>query len=296
MADTAPSQRPISATLPPGQPLHVRILGTYLLVTDLPETLRTRLADLVRPFVLANDDTADDTADAQDAPAITFSVAWDEIERLWKIYGDGQFLNGMPDEDAVLLQLEWRMVVAGMNHAEGCGIFHAGVLTRGEATVLIQGESGAGKTTLTLGLIARGWLPLSDDAAIVDARTLGLRVFPRCFHVEHPDERPPEARPHLEPVAAVEGHARPLSWGAEGRRPTAIITVVRDPKQPSSLTPLLRAQAAGALLAGSIRTRMNGSQVADLAARVAASVRYCGRLNNSDLSTALDLIEEACSR
>ena len=74
---------------------------------------------------------------------------------------------------------------------------------------------------------------------------------------------------------------------------TGIVRVGRDPEQPSSLTPLLRAEAAGALLQGAIRNPLNGSQLAELSARVAASARFCGRLTNSDLAQALDLIEAA---
>lgn len=276
---------------PASTPLHARILGTRMIVSGLTESLRSGLAELLAPF-LATDDTHDDA----DTPPIAFAVVWNDSVGVWEITRDGQMLIGLSDAKTLLGYLEWRIIAAGIDQVEDCGVFHAGVLARDEATVLLQGESGAGKTTLTLGLIARGWLPVADDVAIVDVRTLGLRVFPRCFHVEQFHLRPPEARPRLEDVAVVEGHARPLHWASEGRQPTAIITIARDAEQPSGLTPLLRAEAAGALFHGAIHTRLSGSQVAGLAARVAATVRYCGRLNNSDLSQALDLIETACAR
>lgn len=292
-ASTALQPRVVSAHLPPGEPLRARVLGTSLAVADLPDPLRAKLAELLRPFVVT--DARGDMEAAPETPALTFSATWDESSGLWNIYGDGAHLQGVPTDDALLRQLEWRITSAGLERVAGCGVFHAGVLARGNATVLIQGQSGAGKTTLTLGLIARGWLPLADDAAVVDVRTLGLRVFPRCFHVELARRRPVGARPRMTRVAAVAGHARPLRWAAEGRQPTAVVTVARDPNQPSSLTPLVRAEAAGALLQGAIRTPLTGSQVAHLAARIAASVQYCGHLNNSDLSHALDLIESACT-
>jgi hypothetical protein len=276
---------------PASAPLHARILGTHMVVSGLTEALRSGLAELLLPFLMTGD-IPDDT----DAPAIAFDTSWNDLVGVWEITRDGQMLMGLSDTETLLRYLEWQIIAAGLEQVEGCGVFHAGVLARGDATVLLQGESGAGKTTLTLGLIARGWLPVADDVAIIDVWTLGLRVFPRCFHVEHERERPSEARPRLEDVAVVEGHARPLRWASEGRQPTAIITIARDAEQPSSLTPLLRAEAAGALFHGAIRTRLSGAQGAELAARVAATVRYCGRLNNSDLSQALDLIETACAR
>lgn len=277
------------------RPLHVRVLGTHMVVTGLTEALRAGLAELLHPFLLT-DYAPDipDSPDISDAPRHAFAAAWNESLGLWDISYDGEPLIGLSDEATLLGYLEWRIIAAGLEEVEGCGVFHAGALTRGEATILLRGESGAGKTTLTLGLMARGWLPVADDIAIVDARTLGLRGFPRCFHVEHAHERPAGASPRLETVAAVEGHARPLCWAPEGQVPTAIITVARDPEQPSGLTPLFRAQAAGALFQSAIRSRLAESQIADLAARVAATVRYCGHLNNGELSQALDLIEDAC--
>lgn len=285
------SDHSIAASAPVQQPLRFRVLDSLFDVSDVPAIVGVQLAEVLRPFLVS-----DDTDAVRDAPALTFSAALDESSGIWQILSDGEMVIGVPTEEAVLLQLEWRITAAGLGRAEGCGVFHAGALTRDGATVLLQGVSGAGKTTLTLGLIARGWLPLADDSAVVDIQTLGMRVFPRCFHVEHPDKQPVGACPPLEHIAPVEGHARPLRWASEGGRPTAIITIARDPEQPSSLTPLLRAETASALLYGAIGTQLTRSQVASLAARIASTVRYCGHLNNSDLSTALDLVEKACAQ
>lgn len=276
-----------SALLPASQPLAASVLGTPMRVTGLPEPLRAALAELLQPFLV--------TDDAAFEPELTFTAAWDAPERLWRIFSEGVMVQGIPTDEALLLQLEWRVIDAGLARVVGCGVFHAGALARDGAVVLLQGDSGAGKTTLTQGLIARGWLPLSDDAAIVDAQTLEVRAFPRCFHVER-DQRPAGARPELEWMASVAGHARPMRWAAEGQQVAGIVLVARDPDQPSSLAPLLRAEAAGALLRGAIRNPLNGSQLAELSARVAASARFCGRLNNGALPQALDLIEAAYAR
>lgn len=46
--------------------------------------------------------------------------------------------------------------------------FHAAVLERGGAALLLAGPSGTGKTTLTLSLLQAGWRLVSDDAAPID--------------------------------------------------------------------------------------------------------------------------------
>ena len=189
-----PEDGAASALLPASQPLAAHVLGTRMRVTGLPEPLRAALAELLQPFLVAHD--------GDSAPALTFTAAWDATERLWRIFSEGEMVQGIPTDEALLLQLEWRIVDAGLARVKGSGVFHAGALARDGAVALLQGDSEAGKTTLTQGLIARGWLPFSDDAAIVDARTLGVRVFPRCFHVEH-DQRAIGARPELAWMASV---------------------------------------------------------------------------------------------
>ncbi|MDQ4123968.1 MAG: hypothetical protein M3134_00005, partial [Actinomycetota bacterium] len=48
---------------------------------------------------------------------------------------------------------------------------HAAAVARGGELVLLAGESGAGKTTLTLALLDAGWTYLSDDLAPVSVET-----------------------------------------------------------------------------------------------------------------------------
>ena len=54
---------------------------------------------------------------------------------------------------------------------------HANGLIREEQGILIVGESGAGKTTLTLGLMSQGWHLLSDDAIMLRRAERGIEAL-----------------------------------------------------------------------------------------------------------------------
>jgi hypothetical protein len=54
---------------------------------------------------------------------------------------------------------------------------HANGLIQEEQGILIVGESGAGKTTLTLGLMSQGWHLLSDDAIMLRRVECGIEAL-----------------------------------------------------------------------------------------------------------------------
>lgn len=56
---------------------------------------------------------------------------------------------------------------------------HCAVLSRGDRTLVIPGRSGLGKSTLTAGLMQRGWAYVSDEALAFDRNTDLLVPYPR---------------------------------------------------------------------------------------------------------------------
>jgi hypothetical protein len=191
------------------------------------------------------------------------------------------------------MHLEWRAVSGALGASVGLAAVHAAALTRGEATVLLIAQSGHGKTTLTLGLMERGWGPFADDVTLIDATTLRARVFPRCFHIDKSALARLRERSDLEWPGTLALYARPTHWATQERQPTAIFLVERDARQPTTLTPVTQAEAAGAILGATIRNQVSGSALAQIAVRLAAQARRCARLNNGVLAEALDLIEAA---
>lgn len=288
-----------------GVPLTCDVAGIRVVVNGLPPACHRRVADILRPFVVARSDA---TADSSGAAGITArSTAADGPAahpplHLWVTrHGPADWCVEGADAEPVrfgsfarvVSHLEWRVVSDALTHSSGPVPLHAGALARGEAVVLLVAPSENGKTTLSLGLISRGWEPFADDITLLDPATLRVRAFPRHFHVMPASLGLFSPVPALEHDPTVWGYARPLRWAEGSRAPTAIFLVGRDPARPSALEPVTRAELAATLLRESVRTRLPLGLLASASARLAASVSVCARLNNADLTQALDLIERA---
>ena len=83
---------------------------------------------------------------------------------------------------------------------EGTIDLHAAVVVCNGRALLLMGEAWAGKTTIALELIKRGWDYFSDDLAVIDRASLDVRPVPK----------PPGVKAH--PWATMNHH-----WGAEAK-------------------------------------------------------------------------------
>jgi HprK-related kinase A len=70
--------------------------------------------------------------------------------------------------DTPLPLLEWGMNYAIAQRACWCLLLHAGVVERNGRAVVLPAMPGAGKSTLTAALVARGFRLLSDEFGVVD--------------------------------------------------------------------------------------------------------------------------------
>ncbi len=77
----------------------------------------------------------------------------------------------------------WLFAEAVAAHTDGCQL-HGGAVANEHGVVLLLAPSGYGKTTLTLALMARGFVSYTDDIILLDPHTLEVQPFPRCFHVD----------------------------------------------------------------------------------------------------------------
>ena len=80
--------------------------------------------------------------------------------------------------------LRYRMLELCEERLTSFVTIHAAAVARGDDLVLLAGESGAGKTTLTLALLDSGWAYLSDDLAPVSAATGLVHPFPKPLGVK----------------------------------------------------------------------------------------------------------------
>ena len=275
-----------SAAAPVGQrsrassAVTLQICGESLAVAGLPSALRERFRALMRPF-----EARFDPATASHQLAVRRQGSDLVIVR------DGVAVAAYGDPQLLLTQLEWHTVTSALEATETYLPLHGAALTRDDKTVLLLAESGGGKTTLTLGLMRRGWQPLADDIVLVDAQTYAIQPFPRCFHVDDSTRSLVVDDASIEWPGSVEGYARPLHWAETQQRPQTILLVERCETCPSRLRGLTLAEAAASIGNNVIRGHTPRSQVAQIAVRMATTAQSGGRLSNGYLDDALDLIE-----
>jgi HprK-related kinase A len=81
----------------------------------------------------------------------------------------------------VLPHLEWFINWQVIRKRRDFVQLHASSLEIDGQALIFPGDPGSGKSTLTAGLLARGWSYLCDEFALIDPSTLCIRPFPRAL-------------------------------------------------------------------------------------------------------------------
>ncbi|MDQ3915607.1 MAG: hypothetical protein M3323_09820 [Actinomycetota bacterium] len=156
-------------------------------------TLRLRLLDTVFEIRTEEDDVAallgrlwEPFATSEDAPAdAAFTIERDGSELAVGERG-GEPLIRHPDVWGLTDALRYRMLELAEAGLERAVSLHAAAVALDGRLLLLAGPSGAGKTTLTLGLLRAGWTYFSDDVAPVDRATAAILPFPKPLGVKDP--------------------------------------------------------------------------------------------------------------
>lgn len=92
---------------------------------------------------------------------------------------DGRAVFDPFPRDQALPMFEWVMNWCVFTRPNQYLLLHAGVLERGGHGLVLSGEPGAGKSTLTAALMFRGWRLFSDEVGMIPTRTRALLPLPR---------------------------------------------------------------------------------------------------------------------
>ena len=87
--------------------------------------------------------------------------------------------------DQAYPMLEWGMNWCISNHAHQYLILHAAVVEKNEQAIVMPARPGAGKSTLTAGLVNRGWRLLSDELALICPDTFDLISLSRPVNLKN---------------------------------------------------------------------------------------------------------------
>ncbi|NRF66539.1 HprK-related kinase A [Aquincola sp. S2] len=94
------------------------------------------------------------------------------VRRYWRAQVNFWFDGWTPfrplQADHAFAMLEWGMNWCVAAHAHHYLLLHAAVLERNGRCVILPGDPGAGKSTLTAALMLSGWRLLSDELTVID--------------------------------------------------------------------------------------------------------------------------------
>uniref|UniRef100_UPI002FE2D547 PqqD family peptide modification chaperone n=1 Tax=Sinorhizobium chiapasense TaxID=501572 RepID=UPI002FE2D547 len=236
------------------------------------------------------------------APDTVFHLA-EHGDRLHLFRNGEWLLASAPDQMATLLKGEMLSDVLGAGRYELA--LHAAALLKNERLVLLCGEPGAGKTTLTMALAHAGFGFASDDVTLLsaDGRCIGLPFAPAVKSGAWPlltdrfpdlDVAPIFRRPdnrrvrYLVPKAVASLTAQ--SWPVG-----AVVLLHRDRAARPGLDKIDPVDVLRGLLGGAFAPGGElGDTGFDVLAGVIGSVKAY-RLTYSGLDEAVKLIGRACS-
>ncbi len=132
------------------------------------------LARLYADFLLAEGPFADFHVDID---RVTGARRWFKPQAQFWMDGHTPF-KPLPANQAFAM-LEWGMNWCITSHAHDRLMLHAAVLEKAGSALILPGDPGAGKSTLTAALMLAGWRLLSDEIALIDPADGLLRGLAR---------------------------------------------------------------------------------------------------------------------
>ena len=181
------------------RPLSCTILDTRFLLEAIPEETASGLSLLLQGFRELAPNSHQFLRQVQVSVTATPSPGPDHSEWtpnspwVMELRGPGEWTVRIPLPGSFPdpREVELALIRQAMELSGDILVLHAAALAREGESLLVVGESGTGKTTLSLLLRTRGWTLLSDDLAPFHIDDSRLLPFPRALHVD--GEYPPEA-------------------------------------------------------------------------------------------------------
>jgi hypothetical protein len=144
-----------------------------------------RAAELLARLYTGQEDTS---RDANGDEAGNVYELWHQPggdhSREWMIHVPGPPAHSKPSFGDAISAVEASIAGDVTRYPHGLHVVHGGVVYAPEGDLLLSGDSGAGKTTLSLALHAQGLQVGGDDVAMLDPVSGAFLPYPRCFHID----------------------------------------------------------------------------------------------------------------
>ena len=119
---------------------------------------------------------------ASGSPEITFSIVPPEASVLqdrWAFYRDGQLIKSTSEYWKLLRILEWQVDLFMTRVETKHLLLHSGSLAINGRGIILPGSSKAGKSSLTMALLLRGFGYFSDELTAISTMSGELTAFPK---------------------------------------------------------------------------------------------------------------------
>lgn len=191
-----------------------------------------------------------------------------------------------------LRHLDYEVCRRVMEHRTELLWLHGALLATARGSILISGSSAAGKTTLTLGLLALGYPVGGDDVITVEPTPVSVRAFPWFLHPDAHAQRllrranrwPSFAQ---SPSAALLPTCPLVDLGP----PHAVLIKEPPTAEPPRVTPITQAEAVVLLLERSRAERLAHSLVLSTLHRLTAGAA-CYRVSGGHLPDLIDAVAD----
>jgi HprK-related kinase A len=201
---------------------------------------------------------------------------------------------------------EWGLNWCISHRAHRFLMIHSAVVEKRGRALLLPARPGSGKSTLTAGLLGRGYRLLSDEHALLRPEDGRVVPLPRPIALKNESIRvvrelggdlelgPTFHDSHKGDVA----HLRPLEdsvrRAGETALPAAVVFPKFDPSSPTRLEPVARAAALMELVENSVNYSVTGELGFETLARLVDEASFHA-LDFRDLGSALDALEKVAA-
>lgn len=213
---------------------------------------------------------------------------------------DGEWIS--EDEGGALVHLEHVVTNLLLARLEDLRVLHAGGFEAEGGAVLLPGDGGRGKSSLTAGMALEGHPVYGDDVVLLEPDPGRVLAFPRALRIREPASTIlglPPSPPPLDRLwtdgVFLDASALGSRW-AEPRRVTAIVFPHRSEEEPEpELTPLSGGEAVGLLLAQLLFLEKADAAEFDLMTRLATEAPTW-KLHFGKTRDALPVLKAAIDR
>jgi hypothetical protein len=212
----------------------------------------------------------------------------------WHVRAANELIHTSKDFAPAITTLEFRIVTDALLQRNDVFRLHAAAvcLPLQSGGVVVAGDSGCGKTTLTLALMLRGFVAFTDDVALIEPDSLSLLPFRRAFHVDSTTWKllePLAGRP-LNVEESFAGYFTPPQWAEQSAPVRVVLFPELQPQVRPQLTPLSPADAATLILTHATSLMHAPQRALATAAQLVERAR-CYRFIVGDLAASVAAVE-----